>query len=131
MLPEQLSASSHSTISLPTQIIRGSAASCTDERVWKSLLGEAEIEDVYYRPGYVRAHEKAGHGRMVAVVVSIDESRFLLPLLLRPLSELTFAGCSTAYDAVTPYGYGGLVRVSGRADIHPEALLPGVFSALR
>jgi hypothetical protein len=65
---------------------------------WDELVDASPAPDVYYRPGYCRAYEAAGHGRAVAVVTD----GALFPLLLRPLP---FG--EDGFDAVTPYGYGG------------------------
>lgn len=70
-----------------------------DER-WDQLVDDAPTPDVYFRPGYCRAYEAAGEGR--AVAVRTDGALF--PLLLRPL-PLGEEGL----DAITPYGYGGLL----------------------
>jgi Acetyltransferase (GNAT) domain len=71
-----------------------------DDRRWDELVDAAPAGDVYYRPGYCRAYEVAGHGRAVAVVT--DGAVF--PLLLRalPFGE-------EGFDAATPYGYGGVL----------------------
>jgi hypothetical protein len=70
-----------------------------DDRRWDELV-DASAADVYYRAGYCRAYEAAGHGRSVAVVT--DGAVF--PLLLRPLP---FG--EEGFDAATPYGYGGVL----------------------
>jgi serine/alanine adding enzyme len=72
----------------------------TDDPRWEELVDASPHADVYYRPGYCRAYEAAGHGRAVAVVT--DEALF--PLLLRPLP---FG--EEGFDAATPYGYGGVL----------------------
>jgi hypothetical protein len=71
-----------------------------DDRRWDELVDASPAADVYFRPGYCRAYETAGHGRAVAVVTA----RALFPLLLRPLP---FG--EEGYDAATPYGYGGML----------------------
>ncbi len=71
-----------------------------DDRRWEELVDASPAADVYFRPGYCRAYEAAGHGRAVAVVTE----RALFPLLLRPLP---FG--AEGYDAATPYGYGGVL----------------------
>ena len=90
-----------------------------DVRYWNSLVDSAPVPDVYYRPGYLLAYEAAGRGRAVALLVQTEGLRALFPLLLRPLSDLEFAGSTDGFDAVTPYGYGGLLLLEGRED--PEA----------
>jgi serine/alanine adding enzyme len=76
----------------------------TDDPRWDELVEAAPIPDVYYRSGYCRAYEAAGHGRAVAVVTDSG----LFPLLLRPLP---FG--EDGFDAVTPYGYGGILPLGG------------------
>jgi Acetyltransferase (GNAT) domain len=71
-----------------------------DDRRWDELVDASPAADVYYRRGYCRAYEAAGHGRAVAVVTA----GALFPLLLRPLP---FG--EEGFDAATPYGYGGLL----------------------
>ena len=71
-----------------------------EDRRWDELVDASAAADVYYRPGYCRAYEAAGHGRAVAVVT--DGAMF--PLLLRPLP---FG--EEGFDAATPYGYGGVL----------------------
>lgn len=77
---------------------------------WAELVQGSPTPDVYYRPGYCRAYEAAGHGQ--AVAVATDGALF--PLLLRPLPFGV-----KGFDAATPYGYGGvLVTEPGtRADL--------------
>jgi hypothetical protein len=70
------------------------------DRRWDELVDAAPAVDVYFRPGYCRAYEAAGHGRAVAVVTE----GALFPLLLRPLP---FG--EEGFDAATPYGYGGVL----------------------
>jgi hypothetical protein len=72
----------------------------TGDPRWDELVDTSPSADVYFRPGYCRAYEAAGHGRAVAVVT--DQAVF--PLLLRPLP---FG--EDGFDAATPYGYGGVL----------------------
>jgi serine/alanine adding enzyme len=77
-----------------------------DDGRWDELVAGSASPDVYYRAGYCRAYEAAGHGEAVAVVTE----RALFPLLLRPLP---FG--EQGFDAATPYGYGGVLPL-GRDD---------------
>jgi serine/alanine adding enzyme len=83
-----------------------------DDRRWDELV-DAAAADVYYRPGYCRAYEAAGHGRAIAVVTE----GALFPLLLRPLP---FG--EEGFDAATPYGYGGILSTDAdpvtKTDVH-------------
>lgn len=82
-------------------------------RRWDSMVDSALIPDVYYRPAYVRIHQIVGHGSAVALQVNAGGTQALFPLLLRPIAELGFAVESDGFDAVTAYGYGGLLLLDG------------------
>jgi serine/alanine adding enzyme len=71
-----------------------------DDRRWDEIVDASPAADAYFRQGYCRAYEAAGHGRAVAVVTEAA----LFPLLLRPLP---FG--ADGLDAATPYGYGGVL----------------------
>ena len=75
-------------------------ALATDDPRWDELVDASPTPDVYYRPGYCAAYEAAGHGRVVAVVT--DSALFPLQLRRLPFGE-------DGFDAVTPYGYGGVL----------------------
>ncbi|MFB3814145.1 MAG: GNAT family N-acetyltransferase [Terriglobales bacterium] len=83
----------------------------TDVRRWNALVDAAPVPDVYFRPGYLRACQAAGHGCGGALLIASGATRVLLPLLFRDLRlgfEHAVAGC----DALTPYGYGGLLPLT-------------------
>jgi hypothetical protein len=79
---------------------------------WDELVGKAPISDVYYRPWYARANEAADHAKAIALILTSTHVRVLVPLLLRSLSDLPFAQGESGFDAITPYGYGGLLPLS-------------------
>jgi hypothetical protein len=81
-----------------------------DER-WDELVDGAPTPDVYFRPGYCGAYEAAGEGRAIAVRTETA----LFPLLLR---ELPFG--VDGLDAVTPYGYGGLLPLTEGAGLRTD-----------
>ena len=87
-----------------------------DTATWDDLVDHAPIPDVYYRPAYLRAYALTGHGRPVAVVVRSGATEALFPLLIRELD----IGGQTVRDAVSPYGYGGLLRLSGPEQPGPD-----------
>jgi hypothetical protein len=89
-----------------------------DDRRWDELVDGSAAADVYFRPGYCRAYEAAGHGRAVAVVTE----GALFPLLLRPLPL-----GEDGLDAATPYGYGGVLPRSRAASVTG----PGPVSEVR
>lgn len=91
-----------------------------DFHLWDALVDSAPSPDVYYRPGYLRAYQASGQGLAVALLIEIEGLRVLLPLLLRPLSDLGFASEAEGFDAATPYGYGGLLLLEGRQDPQAE-----------
>ena len=74
---------------------------------WDELVDAAPTPDVYFRPGYGRAYEAAGEGRLVGVRTEGG----LFPLLLRPLPY-----GEDGLDALTPYGYGGLLPLEAGSD---------------
>jgi serine/alanine adding enzyme len=76
------------------------AALGADDGRWDELVDSSASPDTYYRPGYCRAYEAAGHGQAVAVATE----GALFPLLLRPLPF-----SEDGFDAATPYGYGGVL----------------------
>jgi serine/alanine adding enzyme len=81
-------------------------------RRWAELVDSSPNPDSYYRPGYARACETAGHGKALGLLLETSSVRALLPILLRPLSSLAFCATSDLYDVITPYGYGGLLLLS-------------------
>jgi hypothetical protein len=94
-----------------------------DSSLWDELVDRAPIPDVYYRPGYALANEVVDHGKAIALHLTDGNIEVLIPLLLRALSDLPFAAGRPGFDAVTPYGYGGLVLLSERrqpsdSDVH-------------
>lgn len=93
-----------------TQVLH--AADSSDFSGWDKLVNLAPVSDVYYRPGYALAYEAAGRGKAIAVILTADHGKVLMPLLLQRLSDLPFAQSETGFDAVTPYGYGGLLPLS-------------------
>ena len=79
-----------------------------DDTRWDGLVDAAPTPDVYFRPGYCRAYEAAGEGRIVAV----QTETALFPLMLR---QLPFG--ESGFDAATPYGYGGILPLTEAADL--------------
>jgi len=107
-----------------------SASDAQDSARWEALVGSARTPDVYYRPAYVRAYERAGQGKGIALVIGAGQARILVPILLRPLHELPFARGEPGLDATTPYGYGGVLLLSGPAPFTKEDAA-GVVKTLR
>ena len=86
---------------------------------WDALVDAAPTPDVYYRPGYVRASALGAGGPGVGLVVEADGGRALVPLVLRTFEGLPFARGERGGDAITPYGYGGVLPLDGRFAIPP------------
>lgn len=80
--------------------------------VCNDLVDSAPIPDTYFRPAYVVPHEVSGQGKARAFVIRAGSHVFLVPLLLRPLSDVAFTHYMEGYDAITPYGYGGLLKLT-------------------
>jgi UDP-perosamine 4-acetyltransferase len=97
-----------------------------DIATWEELVNGAPVPDVYYRPGYVRAYALTGHVRPVAVVVRSGSTKALFPLLMRKLDM----NGQVVRDAVSPYGYGGMLRLSGPEHPGPQ-VARDLFDQLR
>ena len=88
--------------------------------------------DVYYRPGYVRAWEPVERSSAIALQLSHADKKWLLPLLT--VSRPASSGSPAARDAVTPYGYGGILNLSPAKpsddDFAASSLSPAAAAAL-
>ena len=89
-----------------------------DIRTWDQLVDRAPVPDVYYRPAYVRAYGLSGHGRPLALVIRSGSTEALFPLLVRQFG----LNNEIVRDAVTPYGYGGVLNLSGPEFIEPQVV---------
>jgi CelD/BcsL family acetyltransferase involved in cellulose biosynthesis len=88
-----------------TDAVRAELLAADDPR-WPELLGSVR-HDVYQLPGYVAVEARRLGGEAVAAVARVGGGFVLAPLVLRKLpAEL---GLGEARDAVSPYGYPGLV----------------------
>jgi hypothetical protein len=87
-----------------------SAKVAPDFDQWNSYVDAAATPDTYYRPQYVATYAENTDPSPIALVVSTGANRFLLPLMLRavPFSD------RGEFDAITPYGYGGVLPLRGR-----------------
>ncbi len=101
-----------SSLSPGSQLDILSASDPAQAARWDALVSEAWFPDTYYRPGYVRAYEVEGHGRAVAAHGRCAGVEFLVPLLLRPICDLGFTARPGLQDAITAYGYGGLLPLN-------------------
>lgn len=89
-----------------------------DIRTWDELVSRAPTPDVYYRPAYVRAYGLTGHGRPLALMIRSGEAEALFPVLVRQFE----VNGETFRDAVTAYGYGGLLQFSPVSEPDPGVL---------
>lgn len=87
------------------------AGDAAQARAWDEAVDHSPSPDAYFRAGYAAAYEVAGQGSALAVVVPAGSVRVLFPFLLAPLKELRFAHSVAGCDAVTPYGYGGVLAL--------------------
>lgn len=91
-----------------------------DAKQWNRMVDVSPTPDVYYRPEYVRANLSREQSA-VGLVLAASARRFLLPLILRPLADLEFAEGVPGFDAITPYGYGGLLPLEDGSISKAEA----------
>jgi hypothetical protein len=114
---------------VPATVLRADDAA--DAAAWEALVDAAPTPDVYYRPGYVRASAQIGGGTGVGLVVEGWGGRALVPLVLRTFEGLPFARGERGGDAITPYGYGGVLPLDVRFSVSPavEALRAWCASA--
>ena len=84
-----------------------------DAERWSALVFNSPTPEVYYLPNYAWASSKIEHSEPVAFVGGRDSCRFLAPLLIRSISTVANGSRVDWTDACSPYGYGGLLRLSG------------------
>lgn len=78
---------------------------------WDDLVSASPFGDTYFRPAYVAAHEHLDAGRAMAVLTG----GCLVPVFVGPVTGLPFSHSVDGFDAVTPYGYGGMMPLSDQA----------------
>jgi hypothetical protein len=93
-----------------------------DRERWEALVARSQAFDVYYLPSYARATSEVEDSQAVAVVGGSQSSRFLAPLLLRTMSGSMNGSAITWTDALSPYGYGGLLPLAGCEGPDPDGL---------
>ncbi len=77
---------------------------------WNGYVENSCTPDTYYRPQYVRAYSREPGELTLAAVVPTTNNRFLLPLVVRPVP----ISDGDDFDAITPYGYGGVLPLDDR-----------------
>jgi hypothetical protein len=73
---------------------------------WDELVAGSPQPDVYYRAAYVLASAELEQSQPLGLIISSSNRRYLLPMLLRPISSPDGQSWS---DASTPYGFGGVI----------------------
>jgi len=81
---------------------------------WDELVACSPQSDVYYRAAYVLAAAELEHSEPLGLIISSRNRRYLLPMLLRPISSPDGQSWS---DASTPYGYGGVLCSSPNSEV--------------
>lgn len=89
-----------------------------DAKAWTNIVDLSPTPDVYFRPGYAAAYSD-DHATALAIVIRTSRRRFLLPLLVRDLAVLPLDRRVGDYDAITPYGYGGVLPLD-RGEVTSE-----------
>ncbi len=83
----------------------------SDERLWKNILHELEVTDIYYQYEYVKSMAVHLCARPILVNYVSEGGGLVYSLLIRDIaSDLKFKELiskNTYYDSETPYGYGG------------------------
>lgn len=104
------------------------AADTAERRCWEEIVVGTPGSDVYHRPGYALAYQAAGHGQAIALRVPVEGGAFLVPLIVRTLDALPFGRPFRGQDAVTPYGFGGVLPLQAGTptDEQVEALCAGL-----
>lgn len=103
--------------------------------LWQRLLEQMppERRDVYFTPEYALIWERARHGTAIAFVYGEPPDFVLHVSLRRALRDLPFVPADSpaaeAFDIITPYGYGGPMASSERAE-RPD-FVAGFFDAFR
>ncbi|MFQ5810067.1 MAG: GNAT family N-acetyltransferase [Armatimonadota bacterium] len=102
---------------------------------WRRLLEQMppERRDVYFTPEYAVIWERAGEGVATAFVHGEPPDFILHVFLRRRLRDLPFVPADSraakAFDIITPYGYGGPIASSDRAQ-RPD-FVAGFFEAFQ
>ncbi len=92
---------------------------------WDEVVRGCAQSDVYHRAAYVLANAELERSQALGLIASCGKQQYLLPLLLRPICA---PDGETWFDASTPYGYGGVIRLDSAATL-PDAA--DLFGCLR
>jgi hypothetical protein len=101
---------------------------------WRKVLGQFKTIDTYHLLEYQRLSAPPD-ARPALLVVEIGRLLAALPLILRRLPSEVVARCGYVLDAVSAYGYPGLLSTIGQEDVEADALgqafLRGFTAGLR
>jgi hypothetical protein len=86
------------------QILHGDVPA--ERQSWLDLWTEWPRREAFAHPSFVESFLAPGQQSLCAVQRT-EAGAVLLPLILRPLANESWSGDSHAWDATTPYGYGG------------------------
>jgi hypothetical protein len=90
------------------------ASNPADAERWDTLVNHSPTPDAYYLHAYAWATSEIEHSEPIAIVAGTDSYKFLAPLLVRRMSAVVNGSRIDWSDACSPYGYGGLLRLSDR-----------------
>ena len=109
-----------------------------DDPRWLETLGRVH-HDIYHQPSYVRLEAQRINAIPEALLVTEDERLLFVPYLLRSCNQLFDGMQEPVFDAVSPYGYPGLLisdsgrnsefAVAGMAALRENLANRGVCSA--
>src|SRR5271165_3608230 len=74
--------------------------------LWERLLSGIN-HDFYHLPRYVSLSARQEGGEPYAFVAEQGASRFMVPLIIRPIDPGTGGEGARLFDAISPYGYAG------------------------
>jgi Acetyltransferase (GNAT) domain len=94
----------------------------TDIERWRALVSTSTAPDIYYLPEYAQATAEIEHSEPVAIIGGSHSCRVLAPLLVRRMSAVVNGSTLDWTDACSPYGYGGLLKLSGNEQIDTRNL---------
>ena len=89
---------------MPTQIIHAE-----NKKQWLAALQSCGAYDTYNLPGYCRVCLRFKKGEPYLFFFSDGNHSASIPLLIRPIAEIPGLEDSKGTDAVSPYGYPGIV----------------------
>ena len=85
-----------------------------DDPRWMTTLGQLR-HDFYHQPSFVRLEALRTNATPEALLVTDDDRLLFVPYLVRSCKQLFDETDETTFDAVSPYGYPGiLISDSGR-----------------